>query len=256
MKRSNLSNILSLAVLAALVIFPSGNVLAATDDSSGPATSAVVASPNPAVMGDTVTLTATVDDSTTGGSNIDTAEFNVDGGSFSAMTAADGAYDSPTENVTASFAAPEVGDHQICVRGTDASKNTGAETCITLTVESIYTFGGFKPPVRLGVVNKANAPRTVPIKFTLTLTADGSPVSDPTAIQAFQSYAVDCSTLSGDSATAVTEKSPGKSGLRYQGRGNWIFNWKTDKAYAGTCRNFFILFSDGSTSPEVTFQFR
>ena len=52
------------------------------------------------------------------------------------------------------------------------------------------------------------------------------------------------------------EKSPGKSGLRYLNAGNWIFNWKTDKAYKGTCRNLFILFGDGSTSPEVTFQFK
>ncbi|MEW5941520.1 MAG: PxKF domain-containing protein [Chloroflexota bacterium] len=44
--------------------------------------------------------------------------------------------------------------------------------------------------------------------------------------------------------------------MRYLNRGVWIFNWKTDKSYAGTCRNLFILFSDGSMSPEVTFQFR
>lgn len=255
MKRSNLIHILSLAALFALAAFPTGSVFAETD-STGPIISAVVAAPNPATAGETITLTATVDDSANGGSNIETAEYNIDGGAFNAMTAADGAFDSPTENVTASFPAPEVGEHQVCVRGTDASKNDSVESCITLTVESIYTFGGFRPPVRPGVVNNANAPRTVPIKFNLVMSADGSPVSDPAAIQAFQSYAVDCATLTGDSSTAITEKSPGKSGLRYQGRGNWMFNWKTDKAYAGTCRNFFVLLSDGSTSPEVTFQFR
>ena len=253
MKRSKFLTFVSLTAMLALAAFPTASALAETD---APVTSAVAASPNPAVAGDTITLTAVIDDSATGGSNIQSAEYNLDGGSFSAMSASDGAFDTPTENVTASFVAPAVGDHQICVHGTDASSNTSADVCATLTVESIYTFGGFKPPVRTGVVNKANAPRTVPIKFRLTMTADGSPVSDPSAIDAVKSYNVDCSTLSGDSSTAVVEKSPGKSGLRYLNFGSWIFNWKTDKSYAGTCRNLFILFGDGSTSPEVTFQFK
>lgn len=243
-----------LAVIAlALAALPTGKVFAGTEP---PVVSAVALSPNPAVGGENVTVTATVDDSSTGGSNIQSAEYNIDGGSFSAMSATDGAFDTPTEGVTASFAAPDVGDHQVCVRGTDANGNVSAEVCATLTVESIYTFGGFRPPIREGVVNNSNAPRTVPVKFRLTLTADGSPVSDPTAIDAFMSYEVDCSTLTGDSSTAVEAKTTGNSGLRYQGRGYWMFNWKTEKSFRGTCRNFFILFGDGSTSPEVTFQFK
>jgi hypothetical protein len=228
----------------------------AATDTTGPIASAVAAAPNPAVSGDTITVTATIDDSTTGASNIASAEYNVNGGTYTAMTATDGAFDTATEAVTASFTVADVGDNQVCVHGTDAAGNTGADVCATLTVESIYTFGGFKPPVRTGVVNNAQSGRTVPLKFTLKLTADGSAVSDPAAIDAFMSYQVDCTTLTGDSSTAIEEKSPGNSGLRYQNRGAWIFNWKTDKKYAGTCRNLYVLFGDGSTSPEVTFQFR
>lgn len=248
-------NFLAMLTVIALAVaaFPSGSVSAETQP---PIVSAVSVSPNPAVAGETVTVTATVDDSSTGGLNIASAEYNVDGGSFSAMSASDGAFDSPTENVTAAFSAPVVGDHQVCVRGTDTDGNISAEVCATLTVESIYTFSGFRPPIGMGVVNNASAPRTVPVKFRLTMTADGSPVSDPAAIGAFMSYEVDCSTLTGDSSTAVEAKSTGNSGLRYQGRGNWMFNWKTEKSFRGTCRNFFILLSDGSTSPEVTFQFK
>jgi hypothetical protein len=254
MKRSNLFNLVAAVTLLALAAFPTAAF--ADTDTTAPAVSAVAAAPNPAIYGDTITLTATVDDSASGASNIDSAEYNIDGGSYSTMSAVDGAFDTATENVTASFAAPTVGDHQLCVRGTDASKNTSADSCISLTVQSIYKFGGFKPPVRSNMVNKANAPRTIPIKFRLTKTADGSVVSDPSAITAVKSYQVDCTSLTGDSSTAVVEKSPGKSGLRYLNLGNWIFNWKTDKSYAGTCRNLFIVFADGSTSPEVTFQFR
>ena len=240
-------------IALALAAFPTGSVSAETQP---PTVSAVSASPNPAVAGETVTVTATVDDSTTGGLNIQSAEYNVDSGSFSAMTASDGTFDSPTENVTATFAAPGVGDHQICVHGTDTDGNVSTDVCATLTVESIYTFGGFKPPIRTGVVNNANAPRTVPVKFRLIMTADGSPVSDPAAIDAIMTYEVDCGTLTGDSSSAVEAKTTGNAGLRYQGRGNWIFNWKTEKSFRGTCRNMFILFGDGSTSPEVTFQFK
>ena len=252
MKRLKLLAFVSLIAMLVLAAFPTGSALAETD---APVTSAVAASPNPAVSGDTITLTATVDDSGTGASNIQSAEYNIDGGSFSAMSAADGAFDTSTENVTASFAAPAVGDHQVCVHGSDASNNTSADVCITLTVESIYTFGGFKPPIRAGV-NQAKAGRAVPVKFKLTLTADGSAVSDPAAIDAIMSYEVDCTSLTGDISTAIEEKSPGNSGLRYQNRGMWIFNWKTDKGYAGTCRNLYILFGDGSISPEATFQFK
>ena len=244
-----------LTVIAILVAALPASVMAA-DDTTGPLASAVTAAPNPAASGDTVTVTAAIDDSTTGASNIASAEFNVNGGAYAAMSASDGAFDSATENVTASFTVADAGDNQVCVRGTDAVGNVGADVCATLTVESIYTFGGFKPPIRMGVVNNAQSGRTVPVKFKLTLTADGSAVSDPAAIDAFMSYAVDCSSLTGDSAAAIEEKSPGNSGLRYQNRGMWIFNWKTDKKYASTCRNLFILFADGSMSPEVTFQFR
>lgn len=253
MKRTK--NVLAiLAVIAlALAAFPTGTVFAGTEP---PVVSSVALSPNPAVAGENVAVTATVDDSTTGGSNIQSAEYNIDGGSFTAMSASDGAFDTPTEGVTASFAAPDVGDHQVCVRGTDANSNVSTEVCATLTVESIYTFSGFKPPIRMNMVNKASAPRTVPVKFRLTMTADGSPVSDPAAIDSILTYEVDCTSLTGDSSTAVEAKTPGKSGQRYLNKGNWIFNWKTEKSFSGTCRNLYILFSDGSTSPEVTFQFK
>ncbi len=255
MKRSRLVSPLLLAAMLALAVFPTGSVFADTDI-TGPITSNVVVVPNPAPVNSTVTLTATVDDSTTGGSNIQSAEYNINGGSYTAMSAVDGAFDSPTEDVTATFTVPLVGDTQVCVHGTDVLNNTGADVCVTLTGQSLYKFGGFKPPIRMNKVNMAKAGRTVPVKWNLKLTATNKPVSDPSSITAVESYAVDCATFTGDSSTAVVEKSPGKSGLRYLNMGNWIFNWKTDKKYAGTCRNLFILFGDGSTSPAVTYKFK
>jgi hypothetical protein len=244
----------TLLIAFGLAAFPSA--VRADSDTTGPLASAVAVSPDPATVNTSATVTATVDDSTTGGSNIKSAEYNLNGGSWTAMDAADGNFDSPTEGVTATFTVPQAGSNEVCVRATDQSNNTGEPVCGTFTGEYLYKFNGFRPPIRMNVENKASAPRTVPVKWMLTLNADGTPVSDPASFVAAKSYLVDCTTKSGDPASAVIEKSPGKSGLRYLGRGNWMFNWKTDKAYAGTCRMFFVEFSDGQKSTEVLFHFR
>ncbi len=104
-------------------------------DLLGPITSNVVANPDPAPVNTAITLTALVDDTTTGNSNIASAEFRVDAGAWMAMAAQDGSFDSPTENVTANiglFASASV--HVLCVRGTDVPGNVGAASCIFFAV--------------------------------------------------------------------------------------------------------------------------
>ena len=227
----------------------------AVGDTQGPITSAVAVAPNPATLSAAATVTATVDDTTTGGSNIQSAEFSVNGGPFTVMTASDGAFDSPTEGVTGTFTVTQQGDNEVCVQGTDAAGNVGAPTCASFTAESIYTFTGFFPPIRMtGMRPKAG--RNIPVKWKLTMTSDGSPVSDRSVFVAIKSYAVDCTTLTGDPTTAVVEKGPGKAMLRYRQNGKWLAHWKTPKAYKNSCRMMFVLFSDGSMSPTVLFRFR
>ena len=68
-------------------------------DSVAPTVSNVAAAPNPVVTGNSVTLTATVDDSTTGGSTIAGADYKVGAGAWTPMSAADSSFDSATENV-------------------------------------------------------------------------------------------------------------------------------------------------------------
>ncbi len=105
-------------------------------DEEGPVTSTVAGAPNPAPVGVDVDLTASVDDALTGNSDIASAEYNIDAGPLVAMSAQDGTFDSPTEVVAATipgFGSP--GDYTVCVRGTDAAGNTGAEVCTTVTVE-------------------------------------------------------------------------------------------------------------------------
>jgi len=246
----------TLLMAAALVIaaIPTGNVLAETD-TLGPITSAVAVAPNPAAINTSVTVTATVDDTTTGGSNIQSAEFSLNGGTWSTMSASDGVFDTATENVTATFTVTQTGSTDVCVRGTDAAGNVGDSACTTLTTQYQFTFTGFRWPIRMGQDNRANAPRAIPVKWKLTL-ADGTSVSDPSSFVALKSYQVDCTTLVGDPSTAVVGTTPGNAGLHYLGAGNWIFRWKTSRDYRHTCRLMFVEFSDGQMSPTVLFRFR
>ncbi len=72
-----------------------------TCDDEGPIVSDVVADPTPPVeIGTAVELTANVDDSSTGGSPIASADYAIDGGTAVSMTASDGTFDAPAEGVT------------------------------------------------------------------------------------------------------------------------------------------------------------
>ena len=112
----------------------------AAPDLTGPVTSGVSATPNPTDGAGTVTLTATVDDSTTGGSNIAEAEYFVDSvgadGSGTLMVASDGNFNSVTEGVTASIDVSgwALGTYTLYVHGRDASGNWGATDSTILDV--------------------------------------------------------------------------------------------------------------------------
>lgn len=117
-------------------------------DNVGPFTSHVVASPNPASVGASITLNASVDDTATGFSTIASAEYDLDGGPSSPMVAVDLAFDEVREDVTAQigpFEAPTV--LKVCVRGVDAIGNVGPEECTFLAVydleEGFVTGGGW-----------------------------------------------------------------------------------------------------------------
>ena len=104
-------------------------------DDRGPITFEVMASPNPVAVNTLVTLTAKADDTSTGGSNITSAEYRIDGGPYMPMTAQDGDFDEPVETVTAATGPfTSAGVYSLCVRGTDAGVNAGSEECIYLAV--------------------------------------------------------------------------------------------------------------------------
>jgi hypothetical protein len=100
-----------------------------------PIVSNVLANPNPAAVNATTTLTADVSDVTTGGSNIASAQYSLNGGTWTAMTASDGAFDEPSESVTAAVTSPATpAIYSLCVHGTDAQGSASADVCTTLVV--------------------------------------------------------------------------------------------------------------------------
>jgi hypothetical protein len=91
-------------------------------------------SPNPVIPGATVTVTSTATDTGT----VASAQKQLNGGSWTAMTAVDGAFGEASEDVTSTITAPATaGTYPVCVRATDAFGNTSnGLACTTLTVMS------------------------------------------------------------------------------------------------------------------------
>ncbi|MCK5309907.1 MAG: Ig-like domain-containing protein, partial [Thermoplasmata archaeon] len=111
-------------------------------DLTGPVTSGIDVTPNPTAGAGTVTLTATVDDSTTGGSTITEAEYFVDSvgadGSGIAMTASDGTFNAISEGVEViiDVSGWADGTYTLYVHGRDSAGNWGATISIVLSVTS------------------------------------------------------------------------------------------------------------------------
>jgi hypothetical protein len=109
-------------------------------DTLSPVTSDVVANPNPTNGADTVTLTATISDSSTCNSIIGDAEYFVnvigDNENGTAMNASDGTFNVVTEAVTADINVSgwPLGDYTLYVHGEDESGNWGETSSVILQV--------------------------------------------------------------------------------------------------------------------------
>jgi hypothetical protein len=117
------------------------------------------------------------------------------------------------------------------------------ESSATATLNVIYNFGGFLPPIAdLPILNQAIGGSAIPIKFTLG-GAEGLEVF----IMGYPaSQLVDCTT--GSPLGSVEQNAtPGSSSLSYnENDERYTFIWKTDKAWRGTCRMLILKFDDGT----------
>ncbi|MER7959376.1 PxKF domain-containing protein [Streptomyces sp. NPDC096030] len=122
---------------------------------------------------------------------------------------------------------------------------------VTITYDAVtYSFTGFFAPVDSPpVVNEVNAGRTVPVKFSLggdqglDILAPGSPSSQQV-------------TCNSSAPVDTVETTTSQSGLAYNpATGQYQYNWKTQKAWSGTCRVFTLTLDDG-TVHTLSFQFK
>jgi hypothetical protein len=141
------------------------------------------------------------------------------------------------------------GPKTFTVVGTDSAGNSATATH-AYTVA--YDFRGFFQPIdNLPVVNGAKAGSAIPIKFSLggdqglAIFASGYPRSQVIACE------------STDAVDGVEETvTAGSSSLTYDATADqYVYVWKTDKSWAGTCRQLVVKLVDG-TYHRANFQFK
>ncbi|WLQ06104.1 PxKF domain-containing protein [Arthrobacter oryzae] len=144
-------------------------------------------------------------------------------------------------------------DVEIGVVGFTADHAMGTASTVTLpAVGSAYNFGGFMAPVDAApALNVMTAGRAVPMQFSLggdlgmDILAAGSPTSAP----------VTCDTGAA-LAEVETTSTAGSSSLSYDAaQGVYTYVWKTEKAWANSCRMFKLTLKDGS-SHTALFKYR
>ena len=158
-------------------------------------------------------------------------------------------YAAPTPASSASCPAGTAGPRT--VRGRVIDQDGDART-YTATVVVGYAWTGFFAPVsNPPAVNVMTAGRAVPLKFALggdrglAILAAGSPSSQRVAC-----------TSGAPSGTAERALTPGNSGLTYDaGTGQYTYVWKTERAWAGSCRRLTLTLADGSAHTAL-FSFR
>ena len=116
-----------------------------------------------------------------------------------------------------------------------------------------YTFGGLLAPVDpLPTLNSMKAGAAVPVKFSL----GGNHGLDVFAPGYPRSQVVACDSTAPVDGVEQT-MSAGGSGLTYDPASDlYTYVWKTDKAWAGTCRQLVLSFADGTTVVRATFKLK
>ena len=136
--------------------------------------------------------------------------------------------------------------------GDSGNRDVHAATIELPPVGPRYAFDGFRSPVDgLPTLNSMKAGAAVPVKFSL----GGDHGLDIFAAGYPRSQVVAC-----DSAAPVDgveqTLSAGGSGLTYDASIDlYTYVWKTDKSWAGTCRQLVLMLADGSTA-RANFKFK
>jgi hypothetical protein len=116
--------------------------------------------------------------------------------------------------------------------GADRLYETSDTMVITLPAcGPSYTFGGFYRPVDMDQLNIAKAGQAIPLKFNVW--QGSTEITDPASIQ-WKVQKVDCDSTNG--GDPIEQYVSGSTSLRYDAvSGQFVFNWKSEKSWAGFC---------------------
>jgi len=139
-----------------------------------------------------------------------------------------------------------VGTRSVSCTATDSANNTSTKSVTYAVVSSVTGFVGLNAPPAL---NAARAKGSISVKFDLggdrglQVLAAGSPTSQ----------AISCVTMA---ATTGAPEAPTAGSLTYSAKTHlYTYDWRTDRAWAGTCRQLIVKLADGSER-RANFQFK
>jgi hypothetical protein len=169
------------------------------------------------------------------------------GGVASCVGRSDAGPDQPSGSL---IATDTLGPHTFTVTATDLSGHTTSRA-VTYFVLGIF---GFKPPVdNPPVLNLVNAGNTIPVKWTLR-DAAGNFVRDLSAFTSVSSVRINCTSATTDPDPDVVPA--GLAGLHYDlANEQFVYNWQTQRAWAGTCRRLIIGLVGNGVLPYADFKF-
>jgi hypothetical protein len=165
------------------------------------------------------------------------------------VTATDSCSTATVSSTPVSGSTFSIGDSVVSATATDASGNSSS---CQFTVSVQYIFTGFFPPINnLPTVNSVNAGKSVPIKFSL---------SGNKGLSIFSADSPASGVIPCNSTDPVVDVTPadtaGASTLAYDASSDtYQYVWKTDPAWAGTCRQLVIGLNDGTTH-RANFKFK
>jgi hypothetical protein len=115
-----------------------------------------------------------------------------------------------------------------------------------------FDFTGFVPPVEdPPALNRVNAGRVVPIAFAFALAGDPG----PGVLEGALVRRVDCDTLEPEGGFEPAASPGGAAPRSTASSGRYAFPWKTQKSWAGSCRELALELVDGSVQ-QAYFRFR
>jgi hypothetical protein len=160
----------------------------------------------------------------------------------------------PSTTVSQTFSTAVAGPVAVTLTATDLVGNAATRLCSYTVTSATYLFTGFAAPIdNLPVVNVAKGGSAVPVKWRLR-TASGDPIADPASFVSLTSAQSPGACAGGD-PDAIETYAPTSNPLVYNGNGWWQIDWKTNKAWAGTCRTLKLTLADG-TERTALFRFK